>query len=1089
MAKRKDHPNVAFNERLVLFRYFLHLFGKKSLQSLGSRLNSIEFEGYDENQNTIFFSELETICKAAGAHTLINHDALRLYDENICRYVKQIGEKRGIFTLKYFQYISLLFTEMYLDRYFGDSDTFLADLNAYITELNDESLGLLTIPSYTPDTMNKLAFMCATGSGKTLIMHINILQFFHYYTKARRNNHSIKINKVILLSPNEGMSYQHLEEFKLSLIPASLFQKDLGLNFNADDVVVIDMNKLKQEGKVKTVSIDSFEQNNLVLVDEAHRGLQGDKWYDYRTRLSADGGFSFEYSATFKQALKSLNPAKNIDLLDEYGKSIIMDYSYKYFYGDGYGKEYRIYNLQEGIDKGEHRSLYLTGCLLSFYQQLKLYNVYHTQYAPYEVQNPLLIFVGNRVTTPVKSGILSEGEKELLTDIEEVLDFLDKFVNKKKKSIERLYKVLAGTTGIIDKKNTDIFSQDFTPLSDKTVFGAHLEAEAVYDDILRLVFNADAVSDSPRLHVVNLKQTQGEIGLKIGEDGEYFGVISIGDTSTLIKNCDRRNIIADNQEFQSDSLFRTINNPASSIKVLIGSRKFTEGWNCWRVSTMGLINFAKGEGSQAIQLFGRGVRLRGYEGCLKRSTKLDTPPGKAPKYLGFLETLTIFGIKADYMAEFKKFLELEELPPNEDSHTYSLTVYDRYNEIKDKHLKVIRVKDGINFKKQAARIIFDVPDDKFNAYLLKNKIILDCRAKVQNIDSPSMYKFDSPAASKEYSIKHADIPKLDFTWIFFELERYKNEKFYYNICLDKDKFQSIMETDGWYGLIIPPGELEINTMEKVSKATGYAAMVLQSYMDKLYKYRKEAWEAPYLEYQDLRSDDNNFVSEYTFTYNDESDTDIGSITLKQFVDDLRNLLENDRRLINRELKKFSDNLIAFDFPNHLYVPLIYKSGGLLQISISPVSLNENEMKFVYLLQDYLESNFRAFKNKDLYLLRNKSKVGMGFFEAGNFYPDYVLWINTPSTQYMTFIDPKGLHNLHLTDPKIQFYRTIKELEDRLQTKNQDKNIVLNSFIVTGTDYAALKNWWGKDKTELTSLNVLCLEHSDCIEAMVEKILN
>src|SRR5699024_8943807 len=103
----------------------------------------------------------------------------------------------------------------------------------------------------------------------------------------------------------------------------------------------------------KTVSIDSFEQNNLVLVDEAHRGLAGDVWYDYRTRLSADGGFAFEYSATFKQALRTLNPkkAKEQALLEEYCKSIIMDYSYKFFYNDGYGKEYRIYNLRSGIDE------------------------------------------------------------------------------------------------------------------------------------------------------------------------------------------------------------------------------------------------------------------------------------------------------------------------------------------------------------------------------------------------------------------------------------------------------------------------------------------------------------------------------------------------------------------------------------------------------------------------------------------------------------------------------------------------------------------------------------------------------------------
>ena len=144
-------------------------------------------------------------------------------------------------------------------------------------------------------------------------------------------------------------------------------------------MIVIDMNKLKEEGKVKTVSVDSFEQNNLVLVDEGHRGLSGDVWYDYRTRLSEEG-FAFEYSATFKQALKA-NATGNTQqardaraLMEEYGKSIIMDYSYKYFYSDGYGKDYRIYNLQGTVDP-EQKHLYLVGCLLSFYQQMKLFEV------------------------------------------------------------------------------------------------------------------------------------------------------------------------------------------------------------------------------------------------------------------------------------------------------------------------------------------------------------------------------------------------------------------------------------------------------------------------------------------------------------------------------------------------------------------------------------------------------------------------------------------------------------------------------------------------------------------------------------------
>ena len=59
--------------------------------------------------------------------------------------------------------------------------------------------------------------------------------------------------------------------------------------------------------------------------------------------------------------------------------------------------------------------------------------------------------------------------------------------------------------------------------------------------------------------------------------------------------------------------------------VLIGSKKFTEGWSSWRVSTMGLMNVGQGEGAQIIQLFGRGVRLKGHCMSLKRSGKIDLP--------------------------------------------------------------------------------------------------------------------------------------------------------------------------------------------------------------------------------------------------------------------------------------------------------------------------------------------------------------------------------------------------------------------------------------------------------------------------------
>ena len=58
--------------------------------------------------------------------------------------------------------------------------------------------------------LNKLAYWSATGSGKTLLMHANILQYQHYLDKHDRRH---ELNRVILLTPNEGLSLQHLREF------------------------------------------------------------------------------------------------------------------------------------------------------------------------------------------------------------------------------------------------------------------------------------------------------------------------------------------------------------------------------------------------------------------------------------------------------------------------------------------------------------------------------------------------------------------------------------------------------------------------------------------------------------------------------------------------------------------------------------------------------------------------------------------------------------------------------------------------------------------------------------------------------------
>jgi type I site-specific restriction endonuclease len=204
---------------------------------------------------------------------------------------------------------------------------------------------------YDKRDLSKLAFWMATGSGKTLLMHVNVLQYRHYLEAHGRSD---DLNRIILLTPNEGLSTQHLEEFGQSGIEAERFSKPGGRFFASSAIQVLEVTKLAEESGEATVAVDAFEGSNLVLVDEGHRGAGGESWKDKRDRL-ADRGFSFEYSATFGQAMKA---AGKEQLTQEYARCILFDYSYRYFYGDGYGKDYQIFYLAEGAtEETEHLSL------------------------------------------------------------------------------------------------------------------------------------------------------------------------------------------------------------------------------------------------------------------------------------------------------------------------------------------------------------------------------------------------------------------------------------------------------------------------------------------------------------------------------------------------------------------------------------------------------------------------------------------------------------------------------------------------------------------------------------------------------------
>lgn len=1032
-----------FADRLVLYRWALRQLGLDNFERVSGLLRSPEFEGWADDGGSLFVQQLTARLPKEGRS--VSDEMLRGYDQNIVGHWKHITRKRNLLGPTvlplYFQYLALLVSEIYLDRYFHDGSRLLISLNEFL-EANANTLQLAPenvtgrrrranavteIEKFGEDDLNKLSYWMATGSGKTLLMHCHIRQYLHYLGKSGRRQ---DLNRIILLTPNESLSRQHKDEFELSGIEADFYDRDRPPLFTGRGVDIIDIHKLRETSGEKTVAVNTFEGNNLVLVDEGHRGAGGDEWMEKRARLCANG-FSFEYSATFGQAIKAASGRKQKELTQVYAKSILFDYSYKFFYDDGYGKDFNILNLAEEHEE-ETRPLYLTACLLAFYQQCKRFADGRADLIPYLLESPLMVFVGGSVT--------GQRQAQEDTDLVLILKFLAEFIGNRSETERRLRKLLARQDGLV-AGGRRVFDRFFPYIESKWKPD---DATDVFSDIMRYVFNSPS---SGQLHIVRLQGSDGEIGLRVGES-QWFGVVNVGDAKKLCDLCAERKTETDHYIVEdlafSGSLFANIKRDDSSIRILAGAKKFTEGWSSWRVSAMGLMNVGKKEGSEIIQLFGRGVRLKGYGFKLKRTSALDAldfagerEQRKHPDYMELLETLNIFGIKSDYMKEFEEYLEEEGVGENERREIIFLPTIKLPEFEQGKiQLNIIRPKADMPDFKRSVKLKLDDLEGQMNT-----RVIADWYPRLQRQSSVETDGGSLAVLNKE-PLRQEHLAFLKWESIWFEIERYKRDKAYYNVIFSPEDLRILLRKAWWYELFIPPGYLEFR-FDRLPLWHEIATHLLKGYVDRFYRYEKAKFEEPFLEYQTLKPKGDPLVLEqYQFLVKKSE---------KQLIQRLRELSQKFR---DGQFEAFSfDKLEMFQAKYHLYQPLVHLSHGSGQeslIKVVPTHLNEGEKRFVDDLEAYCKTEAKdTLAQTELYLLRNySSDKAISFFAASEFRPDFVLWLLNENSQTIAFIDPKGLRNFtdNFNNPKVQFFRRIKEKEKDL--KRDD--IRLESFLISQT---------------------------------------
>ena len=1042
---RAQAAELKFYQKLALNRYLLEQFGAESFQVLSAKMRSPFLEEIDSEGVTGF---LKQYMLAFGDKTRIDAARLAAYDWNIVSHLGKINDRRDEkIKLKYFQYLSLLFVEHYLDEYFGNRRGLLDGLNNSV-ELFNAAHPKDAMDAYTAGDLNKLAIWNAMGSGKTYIMHINYHQYRHY-ARGRLDQGGA----YILLTPKESLSRQHMEDFTRSGIPSQIFAKDRGSHLAAKgEISILENTKLDKRDGGKKVAVSRFGSRNVVFADEGHRGASGDTWYDYRNQLCKNG-FSFEYSATFGQAVKA--SGKNA-LIQEYAKCVLFDYSYKYFYGDGYGKDYNIINITDDSDNYRH-NVYLTACLMTYYQQKKLYLAKNREFHAFNLENPLLVFVGASV-----NAVRSERGRKV-SDILNMLLFFRDFIDNAAAYTAHIGTILAGSGGIVDANNRDVFRNAFPFLA-----GERFTPQQIYADILRTVFNCGM--EGATLHIENLKGIAGEIRLRLAENPP-FGVINVGDDSALLKLCAKNGFHTGAIDF-TESLFQGITKDDSTINLLLGSKKFTEGWSCWRVSTMGLLNVGRNEGSEIIQLFGRGVRLKGCEMSLKRSGfySKDNPSVTPPRHIGILETLNVFGVRAEFMRQFKEYLEEEGVPADE-GQPYRMNIQVVSNSrYKDSKLLTLRVKDNMDFKKHGPKPVLKYAPSV-------GVVVLDCYAKVQF--EASRRPGRGGITKHETTFFPENLAFLNYNRIYFELQQYKNEKSRYNVNITKQDIVDLLHNYAWYKLLIPEEELKVSCFEDYRRFERIAVALLKKYFDRFYYMHKKDWEMNVVGYELVPVDDANgsFIEDNRYAVRVDNREDN-----EQLIDFLQELAADmDKAQKSGTVDSFerkSGDMTALSFPASLYNPLLYLAKNNVDVTVSPAALNESESQFIGDLRKYLAAKPALTDGAEVYITRNRSKKGVAFFEEAGFYPDFILWRIVGDRQHITFIDPHGMRNLSYHSGKVGLYSSIKEIERALN----NKNIVLSSFILSPTKHMELiekhisvEQW--RDR------NVLFMEEPDYIERL------
>ena len=567
-----------------------------------------------------------------------------------------------------------------------------------------------------------------------------------------------------------------------------------------------------------------------------------------------------------------------------------------------------------------------------------------------------------------------------------------------------------------------------------------------------------------KLRVVYLTAGEGELHLR-SADNPVFGVVNIGDSTALYKLLmDEGNpdISTEREAGFVERLFADVDKPNSPVNIVIGARRFIAGWNSWRVSTMGLMHVGVGEGPEIIQMFGRGVRLKGWNMSLKRHQKSGSELPENSVDLTHLETLYVFGLRANYMQTFRNLLEKEGM--RVDQETINLPV--TWNFGKKLNLKLIRIRDNQKFEFSDKRPVLPNPDDPDRPF-----ITLDLYSRLQSMASGNMVsepKYNTD--SVKLGASHTSF--FDTTRIYDRILRRKQQNNWNNLVIRYETIDRLLKNNDWYALYMPRERLNLNNFQNLGELEQIEVDLITEYADQFWREQRRRWESENIEVVTLDKGDRNNVETYELSV---------EATQKQLIKDVYELEENIREGYFHNLK-----LGVIMAGIHAYQPLLY-AGSDREITVKPDVLNVDEKKVVEKLKELVENSEACLQNKELYLIRNLSRGrGVSFFDDFGYYPDFIVWLKDDDCQHVVFLDPKGLGRYGIKEQKkIQLHQKIRDIEK--QVRNTDPDLHLNAYVLSVTPAHQIDGG-ARSVSEWREDGVYFLNEPDCLKQVITHVL-